>query len=184
MSELRLADSSQYSDGYDVLNIEDGQGTILYRIPGDLYRVWRQCHPDLPFEEFINVLGQRYMTSQSSNTGPAFTLDVHGINTEEIHANALMSREESSRFRIHPLEREGKESAKQASYSEHYKGYAFEVVDIAEMYDLNFAEGNVLKYLLRWRRKDGLTDLMKARDYLNRLIAQEEKRLSEDGSNG
>jgi len=72
----------------------------------------------------------------------------------------------------------------QRAYGQHYKGFQFEVVDIAEAYGLNFAEGNVLKYLLRWRRKDGLTDLMKARDYLNRLIAQEEKRLSEDGSNG
>lgn len=34
-----------------------------------------------------------------------------------------------------------------------------------------FLEGNVKKYMHRWRRKDGLTDLRKARWYLDKLIA-------------
>ena len=37
-----------------------------------------------------------------------------------------------------------------------------------------WAEGNVMKYVFRWRDKDGITDLYKARDYLNALIANEE----------
>ena len=37
-----------------------------------------------------------------------------------------------------------------------------------------FAEGNIMKYTFRWREKDGLKDLYKARDYLNALIAYEE----------
>lgn len=37
-----------------------------------------------------------------------------------------------------------------------------------------FAEGNVIKYVFRWREKDGLKDLYKARDYLLALIAYEE----------
>lgn len=37
-----------------------------------------------------------------------------------------------------------------------------------------FAEGNIMKYVFRWREKDGLRDLTKARDYLNALIANEE----------
>lgn len=37
-----------------------------------------------------------------------------------------------------------------------------------------FAEGNVMKYVYRWREKDGLRDLYKARDYLNAVIAHEE----------
>lgn len=46
-------------------------------------------------------------------------------------------------------------------------------MDIIEAYNLGFCEGNVLKYLLRWRRKDGLQDLKKAAWYLNRLIERE-----------
>ena len=37
-----------------------------------------------------------------------------------------------------------------------------------------FAEGNIMKYVYRWREKDGVKDLYKARDYLNALIASEE----------
>ena len=36
-----------------------------------------------------------------------------------------------------------------------------------------FAEGNIMKYVFRWREKDGLKDLYKSRDYLNALIANE-----------
>ena len=39
-----------------------------------------------------------------------------------------------------------------------------------------FAEGNIMKYVYRWREKDGIRDLHKARDYLNALIAYEEMR--------
>lgn len=37
-----------------------------------------------------------------------------------------------------------------------------------------FAEGNIMKYIFRWREKDGLRDLDKARVYLDALIAYEE----------
>lgn len=37
-----------------------------------------------------------------------------------------------------------------------------------------FAEGNIMKYVFRWREKDGLKDLYKARDYLQALITHEE----------
>ena len=35
---------------------------------------------------------------------------------------------------------------------------------------LDFNEGNIIKYISRWRKKNGLEDLLKARDYLNYLI--------------
>lgn len=37
-----------------------------------------------------------------------------------------------------------------------------------------FAEGNICKYVVRWKEKDGLKDLYKARDYLNAVISHEE----------
>lgn len=37
-----------------------------------------------------------------------------------------------------------------------------------------FAEGNVMKYVFRWKDKDGIKDLYKARDYLNAVIAHAE----------
>lgn len=37
-----------------------------------------------------------------------------------------------------------------------------------------FAEGNIMKYVYRWKEKDGLKDLHKAKIYLEALIAKEE----------
>jgi len=40
---------------------------------------------------------------------------------------------------------------------------------------LNYLEGNVVKYITRYRRKNGLEDLRKAQAYLEKLIAVTEK---------
>lgn len=48
------------------------------------------------------------------------------------------------------------------------------LMDLLIEKEVPFAEGNVMKYVYRWREKDGLKDLYKARDYLNALITHEE----------
>jgi len=58
------------------------------------------------------------------------------------------------------------------------------LMDYLISHQIGFAEGNICKYVARWREKDGLKDLTKARDYLNALIASEElKSLGNNGSN-
>lgn len=39
--------------------------------------------------------------------------------------------------------------------------------------DLNFLQGNVVKYIVRYKEKNGLEDLNKAMEYLKRLIESE-----------
>jgi hypothetical protein len=59
----------------------------------------------------------------------------------------------------------------------HYKSASgMEVIDVIEGFGLGFHEGNVIKYLLRWRQKGGAEDLRKARWYLDRFIEQEAPR--------
>ena len=45
-----------------------------------------------------------------------------------------------------------------------------EVSDFIDEYDLNYFEGNVIKYVVRHKAKNGLEDLEKAKWYLERLI--------------
>jgi hypothetical protein len=45
-----------------------------------------------------------------------------------------------------------------------------EVSDFIDEYDLNYFEGNVIKYVVRHKAKNGLEDLQKAKWYLERLI--------------
>lgn len=50
-----------------------------------------------------------------------------------------------------------------------------EVTDFIMEYDLSFVEGCIVKYIVRWKVKNGLEDLKKARWYLDKLIKQQEK---------
>lgn len=58
----------------------------------------------------------------------------------------------------------------------HYTAGGIEVFDFIESWNLTFAEGNVLKYVMRAPTKgDEVADLKKARWYLDKLIAKAER---------
>jgi hypothetical protein len=53
---------------------------------------------------------------------------------------------------------------------DHYKGKTVQPWDFIAANDLGFFEGNVVKYVTRWKDKGGVQDLHKARHYLDKLI--------------
>ena len=64
----------------------------------------------------------------------------------------------------------------------HYKSETgLEAIDVIEAFTSDLtgieavATGNILKYICRWKHKNGLQDLKKAKWYLERLIAHVEK---------
>ena len=62
------------------------------------------------------------------------------------------------------------------NHPSHYNQGKIEVIDAIEDWDLNFCEGNVIKYAARHRHKsEPLEDLKKAKWYLDRLISKMEK---------
>lgn len=58
---------------------------------------------------------------------------------------------------------------------DHYKGCAIQPIEFIHANGIGFAEGNVIKYVSRWRAKGGVEDLRKARHYLDLLIDLESK---------
>lgn len=56
---------------------------------------------------------------------------------------------------------------------DHYKKMPTQPWVIIAEQKLDFWEGNVLKYLLRYKTKNGVDDLKKARHYLDYLIERE-----------
>lgn len=56
----------------------------------------------------------------------------------------------------------------------HYTRGGIEPWTYIQANDLNFFEGSVVKYVTRWRHKNGVEDLRKARVYIDELIRQEE----------
>ena len=55
----------------------------------------------------------------------------------------------------------------------HYKKHTIQPWDAIEDWGLGFLDGNVVKYIARWRNKDGIEDLRKAQHYIAKLIEVE-----------
>jgi hypothetical protein len=52
----------------------------------------------------------------------------------------------------------------------HYLGVPVQTWDFIAANGLGYFEGNIVKYITRWREKGGLADLLKASHYLQKLI--------------
>lgn len=57
----------------------------------------------------------------------------------------------------------------------HYADYAIQPLEFCVLNNIPFLEGNVIKYICRWRKKNGVEDLQKAKHYIEMLIELEEK---------
>ena len=53
---------------------------------------------------------------------------------------------------------------------DHYKGKTIQPWDYIAAQNLGYFEGNIVKYVSRWKVKGGVDDLKKARHYLDKLI--------------
>lgn len=91
-----------------------------------------------------------------------------GLNSLAPNGNVIVSSPPSTNNVQHPVHYGGKDNP-------------YEAINIIEAYGMDFCEGNVLKYLLRYKKKNGIEDLKKAQWYLNRLIENEERRNERQG---
>ena len=53
---------------------------------------------------------------------------------------------------------------------EHYGNSGIDVIDFCQTNNLDFMQGNVIKYVFRYKNKNGLEDLEKAKEYIDRMI--------------
>jgi hypothetical protein len=56
---------------------------------------------------------------------------------------------------------------------EHYTSSAIQPIEFIMANKMDFLEGNVIKYVARYKHKNGLEDLKKAEQYLTWLIQRE-----------
>lgn len=55
----------------------------------------------------------------------------------------------------------------------HYADMKIDVIEFCQKNNLDFMQGNIIKYVCRFREKGGEADLLKAREYIDRLIMYE-----------
>jgi hypothetical protein len=60
----------------------------------------------------------------------------------------------------------------------HYKYYAIQPVEYIYKNNLGYCEGNVVKYITRYKEKNGKEDLLKAKHYIDLLL---QMRYEDDG---
>ena len=53
---------------------------------------------------------------------------------------------------------------------DHYKKLEIQTWDYIIANNIGYMEGNIIKYVSRWKEKGGEKDLLKAKHYLDRLI--------------
>lgn len=58
---------------------------------------------------------------------------------------------------------------------DHYKDRSIQPVEYIHANSLGYCEGNVVKYITRWRNKNGMEDLYKAKHYIEILIELEQR---------
>ena len=106
--------------------------------------------------------GYRHYDSPVAIPNLVETVDLtKGITLEEYFAGLNKFHEET-----------GKSVRDQQVAGTHYQK-AIQPWDIISEWKLDFWEGNVVKYILRWKDKDGVQDLKKAKHYLEYLIERE-----------
>ena len=78
-----------------------------------------------------------------------------------------------------PEEERLMEATNNVHHPKHYGGKddPYEAIKVIEAKGFSFIEGNVLKYLFRYKDKNGIEDLWKAHWYLTRLIKQLEEKI-------
>ena len=52
----------------------------------------------------------------------------------------------------------------------HYKKHTIQPIDFIEANKLSFAEGCVIKYIMRYKEKNGIEDLKKAKHYIDLIM--------------
>jgi hypothetical protein len=62
----------------------------------------------------------------------------------------------------------------------HYNKYALQPWDLYDVWNMNPFAAQILNYIVRYRDKDGVWDLKKARHFLDKWIEVEEAKLRHD----
>lgn len=62
----------------------------------------------------------------------------------------------------------------------HYRTMPIQPLEFITKNGLDYFQGNVLKYILRYKNKNGIEDLRKAIHYIEMMIELEEKREQEE----
>jgi hypothetical protein len=74
------------------------------------------------------------------------------------------------------MEEQSMKSSKKQVGGNHYLKYKIQPVEFIIKNNIGFVEGNIIKYILRFKEKGGVQDLLKAKHYIELLIDSSKSR--------
>ena len=95
-------------------------------------------------------------------------------NNPELSAREIAKKAKVSIATVYKLRKSPKQDSVPANEIQeggrHYKEMPIQTWDYIIANKIGYMEGNVIKYVSRWKDKGGIEDLKKARHYLDKLI--------------
>lgn len=150
------------------------------------YGNWREATPEEVRERFEAHLVKRYgedwktmkIKEEHPSSSPLYGVEItklyHGwcvwnknglIYCEGVWAERLEEEEEEINIKASETQIGGS----------HYSDMAIQPIEFIHKNNLSFIQGNVIKYVCRYKSKNGVEDLLKAKHYIDLLIEFEEE---------
>lgn len=126
-------------------------------VPGEYYKEY--CYTKLSEQEFIE-----FMKLEDTIVKRRESIDCTQELLDSINKQGLTSSTGPGKDLLLTCEKDN------VNKPSHYTQGGIEPIDYILANDMNFLEGNVIKYVTRYKHKNGLEDLKKAEFYLKRLI--------------
>ena len=123
--------------------------------------------------KYVECLSSRY---QGLSNGKIYKLEYEGLDYIKVINNVgdLCSYPYSI-FRKLSKQEEEKINANTNKIKPTYYGSGIDVIEFCLRNNLTFMQGNVIKYVTRYKNKNGIEDLEKAKEYIERLIEFEKR---------
>ena len=101
-----------------------------------------------------------------------YPIDAFRKLTNEVEDNSMNKNNDIERYNQF-AEKRRKEITDKINPS--YYGTGLDVIDFCQKNNLDFMQGNVIKYVTRYKEKNGKEDLLKAKEYIDRIIKENYK---------
>jgi hypothetical protein len=120
----------------------------------------------------VNKLAKKYKTA------PSYVYKMRSKAVQQLDANPLKPEQEKAMDALIATSQElggWQVTADTGALNmqvggEHYKKHKIQPIEFIHANNIPFIEGNIIKYIVRWRDKNGLKDLEKVKHYVDLLI--------------
>lgn len=155
-------------------SIEEQTKETKYKV-GDKVRVREDLNGDKYYDKvYVDYTMEKY-------TGKIMTIESANVKSNGITIYSLKEDSEKyiwSNAMLEPVDEQTtlndlKDIKEKNIIPTYYHKGNYDVIEFCNKYEIGFTTGNIIKYIVRYKNKNGIEDLKKAREYLNRRYVED-----------